>query len=148
MSKKRFKIKTKKRREFKQSSLATYDMSKDQVAKLFQADLIKYATVYEQIVRNLLLEINKHKSTRILFIFQKTWTDTPTREFYVSDFFFPSLSLTLEIDGKTHNLKQYKIKDQRKEDYLSSLGIRTVRITNKQVKTLDSTSLLSLLLKF
>lgn len=139
-------IKKAKVKKVRQAPLVTSEMSKQQVAQIYQSDLIKFATKHERAIESLLNQINK-KITKLEFEFQKIWIETKGKEFYISDFFIPSLNLTLEIDGKSHNIQSQKDKDQRKEDYLLSLGINTVRITNQRVKHLNPTSLYQLLVK-
>jgi len=112
-------------------------MSKIQVAEIYRRDLVKYATTPEKKIRSLLYEINRD-ITPIEFIFQKTWTDTPTKEFYISDFFLPSLALTIEVDGESHLEEKQIEKDRRKEDFLKLKGIRTIRLTNKSTYHIDA----------
>lgn len=125
----------------RQAHLVTSDMSKQQVAEVYQADLINFATKQERKIKSLLRKLN------VEFEFQKLWIETKGKEFYISDFILPSLSSSLEIDGSSHNLKAQKDKDARKESYLLSLGIKTIRITNKQVNKIDAAGLHKILVK-
>jgi very-short-patch-repair endonuclease len=140
------KKRTKSKSKTRQAILVTPEMTKQQVAAIYQADLIKFATRAERRVKTLLNQINK-EIIKLDYEFQKVWIDTPGKEFYISDFFIRSLSLTLEIDGQSHNVKSQKDKDNRKELHLISLGIRTIRITNAQVKNMKAAYLHRLLAK-
>ena len=50
---------------------------------------------------------------------------------YFLDFFFPERMLAIEIDGSSHNEK--KEHDRRRDADFRSIGIRTIRIKNKDV---------------
>lgn len=128
----------------RKKSIKTNSLTKEQVAKVYKDDLIKHATTPERKIKSLLFLINKN-ITPLQFIFQHPWTNTPTREFYISDFYFPSLEITLEIDGKSHNNKLQKQKDTRKEAFLTSLGIKTIRITNGKTRSMNEVSMVKLL---
>ncbi len=47
------------------------------------------------------------------------------------DFYFPSLSLVVEIDGDYHRKVQYAARDLDRDEWLSRAGIRTVRVGNE-----------------
>lgn len=48
------------------------------------------------------------------------------------------LKIAIEIDGPSHNNSQTRARDQKKDDCLTSLGWKVLRVTNKQVlKDLD-----------
>jgi len=44
---------------------------------------------------------------------------------YVADFYCPAAKLVIEIDGATHNQRQDA--DQRRDDYINSLGLQIIR---------------------
>lgn len=50
---------------------------------------------------------------------------------YIVDFYCPKLNLVVEIDGSQHNLdKEY---DDKRTEYLESLGFSVIRIENQDV---------------
>lgn len=53
---------------------------------------------------------------------------------YFLDFFIPNKRLAIEVDGYSHNPMFQKEYDQIRDDAFSSIGIKTVRITNDEVK--------------
>ena len=52
---------------------------------------------------------------------------------YVTDFFCYKLKLIIEVDGTIHDLEDVKMYDIEKEKYLTELGYKILRFTNKQV---------------
>lgn len=52
-------------------------------------------------------------------------------KFIIADFWLPSSSTSIEIDGSCHDSQ--KSYDSGRDKYLNSLGIRTIRFTNKEV---------------
>ena len=51
---------------------------------------------------------------------------------YIVDFYVKTLGLVIEIDGSSHNDKE--VYDQKREDYLISLGLRVYKISDLRVK--------------
>jgi len=51
---------------------------------------------------------------------------------YIVDFYVKTLGLVIEIDGSSHNDKEEY--DQKREDYLISLGLRVYKISDLRVK--------------
>ena len=51
---------------------------------------------------------------------------------YIVDFYVKTLGLVIEIDGSSHNDKEEY--DQKRDDYLISLGLRVYRISDLRVK--------------
>jgi very-short-patch-repair endonuclease len=51
---------------------------------------------------------------------------------YIVDFYVKTLGLVIEIDGSSHNNKEEY--DQKREDYLISLGLRVYKISDLRVK--------------
>jgi very-short-patch-repair endonuclease len=52
---------------------------------------------------------------------------------YVLDFFCPAERLALELDGSAHDSAAANDHDERREAFLSSLGIEVVRFENRDV---------------
>ena len=52
---------------------------------------------------------------------------------YVLDFFCPAESIAVELDGSAHDSAAANKRDERRDAYLSSLGIQVVRFENRQV---------------
>jgi len=50
---------------------------------------------------------------------------------FILDFYCSKLMLAIEIDGDSHNNKQYQ--DKERDLYLEQRGIKTIRYTNNQV---------------
>lgn len=69
----------------------------------------------------------------------RRFDDRPTRQAYFQirgrsyflDFFFPERMVAVEIDGSIHKLK--KMHDRQRDADFRSIGIRTIRIKNKDV---------------
>ena len=51
---------------------------------------------------------------------------------YIVDFYVPSLSLVIEIDGWSHNYKEEY--DLERENYLKSFGLNIIKIPDIEVK--------------
>ncbi len=51
---------------------------------------------------------------------------------YIVDFYVKTLGLIIEIDGSSHNNKETY--DQKREDYLISLGLRVYKISDSRIK--------------
>jgi very-short-patch-repair endonuclease len=54
-------------------------------------------------------------------------------EFYILDFFCPSEKLNIELDGQEHFEGYGLVQDEKRDEYLKSVYIRTLRFENKQV---------------
>ena len=52
---------------------------------------------------------------------------------YIVDFYCPTLKIAIEIDGRQHYSKEGIEKDKIRTKYLNEIGIRVIRITNKQI---------------
>ena len=50
---------------------------------------------------------------------------------YVADFYCPAAKIVIEVDGSTHDQSQPA--DERRDDYMTSLGLRVVRIAAAEV---------------
>ena len=76
---------------------------------------------------------------------EKLWTFLKTKplgfkfrrqhpfDLYVLDFFCLKASLSIEIDGISHQLKSQKLQDKFKTEVLQYYGIHELRFTNEQV---------------
>lgn len=54
-------------------------------------------------------------------------------DYYIADFACRKLRLIIEVDGYSHNFKQKE--DQRRTEYLNTLGYTVMRFTEKEVRT-------------
>lgn len=54
---------------------------------------------------------------------------------YVVDFYCPKKKLIVEIDGDSHYTLSGKENDEIREQYMNSLGLKVLRVTNLQVMT-------------
>lgn len=52
---------------------------------------------------------------------------------YIADFYCPKLKLVIELDGSQHYTKEGMEYDKIRENYMSSLGIKTIRFSNIDV---------------
>lgn len=52
---------------------------------------------------------------------------------YKIDIADPVLKIGIEVDGHSHSLEKVKIKDRKKDDFLTSLGWKIFRFKNKEV---------------
>lgn len=51
---------------------------------------------------------------------------------YIADFYCKKLSLVIEIDGYTHNIKQ--IKDKERQNKMEKMGLKFLRFDDMEVK--------------
>jgi len=54
------------------------------------------------------------------------------RLFFIADFYCAEKKLVIEIDGKIHDFQ--KDYDQRKDEILSNMDLKVVRIKNEEMK--------------
>ena len=52
---------------------------------------------------------------------------------YIIDFYCPKAKLAIEIDGSVHESKDAKEYDKIRDEYISSLGINTIRFKNDEI---------------
>ena len=52
---------------------------------------------------------------------------------YILDFYSPEIKLAVELDGNEHYTVIGKFNDERREEYLNSLGIKIIRFENKDI---------------
>ncbi|HCM37420.1 MAG: hypothetical protein UV61_C0004G0038 [Candidatus Gottesmanbacteria bacterium GW2011_GWB1_43_11] len=77
---------------------------------------------------------------------RKLWSKLRKRQFFghrfvrqfsigkfIVDFYSPQLRVAIELDGGQHNSDQNKFYDQKRSDYLKSLGIRVVRFWDNEL---------------
>ena len=53
---------------------------------------------------------------------------------FIVDFYLPLKKLAIEIDGSIHDNIIRQAYDQKREDYLLSKGIKTIRFTNEEIQ--------------
>lgn len=92
----------------------------------------KKVYIYARKMRN-----NPTKEERLLldaFVKQKlSVTSQAVLYGWIADFYFKEAKLTLEVDGKSHDRKEQKVRDEIKAKVLLRHGIETVRIKNESV---------------
>ncbi len=54
---------------------------------------------------------------------------------YIADFYCPQKKLVVELDGCQHYTPQGLEYDRKREDYMSTFGIKTIRFSNRDVLT-------------
>lgn len=52
---------------------------------------------------------------------------------YIADFYCPSRKLIIELDGAQHSSIEGKDYDKVRDDYMISLGLKTIRFSNADV---------------
>ena len=85
--------------------------------------LVRDATLPERITARMLMQFDDKPVRQAFFMIRKRC--------YFLDFFFPNRMVAVEIDGLVHKLK--KAHDRRRDADFRSIGIRTIRIKNKDV---------------
>lgn len=104
-------------------------MTQKEIGKKYERELRLNASATEKYFKKLLIKTKKaYKLHNVKYYFQKGWYSE--KVFYISDFYFPATKCTIELDGQSHNKPGQKLQDQRKTDYLKSIGVRTVRLKN------------------
>jgi len=92
------------------------------------------ATVHESITEFLLRDIAKGQGLEIKN--QKIFHDDRSGKWYIADFYIPSLSLVIEIDGGSHSKESQIRYDNIRTNFLESIGNKVARIPNEDVETL------------
>lgn len=54
-------------------------------------------------------------------------------DYFIVDFYCPTLKLVIEVDGESHYTKEGKEYDRQRNQRLESYGIKVVRYTNQQI---------------
>lgn len=54
-------------------------------------------------------------------------------DYFIVDFYCPSLKLVVEVDGDSHFTEEGQAYDQARSDRLEGYGLKIVRFTNSQV---------------
>lgn len=86
-------------------------------------------------------------ATPYYYIREKCCYDASGNWCYI-DFYIPFFRLGIEIDGKEHNTKEHKIKDKKKESFLSEKrGIDIYRITNEECMKMQSIDVVDIVKK-
>ncbi|MBI4599092.1 endonuclease domain-containing protein [Candidatus Uhrbacteria bacterium] len=52
---------------------------------------------------------------------------------YIVDFYCPDLRLVIELDGNVHGTPEAEAYDQRRSEYLASVGLQVIRFANTDV---------------
>ena len=52
----------------------------------------------------------------------------------IADFYCHKLKLVIEIDGSIHHLEKIKQKDEEKDQFLESKGLKVIRFTNRVIE--------------
>ena len=63
----------------------------------------------------------------------KRWRRQFSIGYYILDFYCPEIKLAVELDGNEHYTVIGKFNDERREEYLNSLGITIIRFENKDI---------------
>ena len=63
----------------------------------------------------------------------KRWRRQFSIGYYILDFYCPEIKLAIELDGNEHYTVIGKFNDERREEYLKSLGITIIRFENKDI---------------
>ena len=53
---------------------------------------------------------------------------------FIVDFYCHEIMLAIEVDGSIHNTPQQKAKDMERQYHLEQLGVRFIRIDDKDIK--------------
>jgi len=109
-------------------------------SKEYRKLLIKHRTSFEKRFITLLKTLGINN-----YVFQKEWIQEGG--FYISDFYFPEIKLTIELDGKQHQEEDQKKRDKKKAIWLKSQGISTTRIENSKVRWMSTNDVKKLLVK-
>lgn len=81
----------------------------------------KYTDYFEKLLKDSNIFYNKERC------FFSQYADL-----FYSDFYIPSLYLTIEIDGEYHNTDSRRYIDKIKEDFISTKNIATIRYSNEE----------------
>ena len=54
---------------------------------------------------------------------------------YIVDFYVPEKKVVIEVDGRQHLMKDNKADDEVRDKRLSDLGIKVIRIPNKDINS-------------
>lgn len=85
--------------------------------------LLRNVTLPERVTAQMLSRFDDHPVRQAFFMIRKRC--------YFLDFFFSERMVAVEIDGSVHKLK--KAHDRQRDADFRSIGIRTIRISNKDV---------------
>lgn len=85
--------------------------------------LLQTVTLPEKVTAQMLTRFDDRPVRQAFFMIRKRC--------YFLDFFFPERMVAVEIDGSVHRFK--KAHDRQRDADFRSIGIRTIRISNKDV---------------
>lgn len=54
-------------------------------------------------------------------------------DYFIVDFYCPTLKLVIEVDGESHYTNEGKYYDRQRTQRLESYGIKVIRYTNQQI---------------
>lgn len=97
-------------------------------------ELRESANIYEHIVGGLLIKNN------IEFIHQSPFVFRP-KKIYFTDFYLPKERIVIEVDGTYHSANDMLEKDKERDYNFKSIGIKVIRIDNKETGDLKMLSL-------
>ena len=86
-------------------------------------ELLSSATLPERVTAMMLSKFDEKPIRQAFFMIRKRC--------YFLDFFFPRMTVAVEIDGASHTHR--KDRDKRRDADFRSIGIRTIRISNRDV---------------
>ena len=109
------------------------DKNLDKALRHFKANLDGEMTPAEQQFKVYLIEVLKgtdHKyESQAIFINKKT------RKGYIVDFYLPTIKTVFEIDGAYHNTEGQRQYDKVKDEYLQSIDLTVIRVSNDKAKS-------------
>lgn len=53
---------------------------------------------------------------------------------YIVDFYIPKAKIVIEIDGRQHTAPEAKAADEKRDFYLTSLGVTVLRYSNESIR--------------
>ncbi|MBE5760923.1 MAG: endonuclease domain-containing protein [Clostridiales bacterium] len=87
--------------------------------------------------RNLRKQMTEEES-KLWYTFFKNIPQTVNRQKvigrYIVDFYCADSKLVIELDGEQHYVGEGKLKDEKRDAYLNSLGIKVLRYSNYELK--------------
>jgi len=111
------------------------DLSRKNITELAR-ELRKTQTPSEKLLWE---SIRKRRLKGLRFIRQKPFVHTQygkKRHFYIADFYCAEHHLVIEVDGKVHDYQ--KDYDHQRTVVLENLGLKVLRIKNKELIDLES----------
>jgi len=112
----------------------------EKTGKKFAKELARKATPSEKQFKRKLLSIN------ISFSFQKPFSNN--KKLYIADFFIPSFSLIIELDGGYHNTEEQMQYDEDRDIWFKRHGFNVWRMTNEKSRKITKDEILAQLGKY